>query len=106
MWTCLLSLVMVCAGMIACTRSHEERSEMRTQSDEQVIATAVRYVEKTKGWSKNDYRIEINRRERDLIVVWVIHTKDELTPIPGGGLSFEVHVDSNQMQVVRELGFQ
>lgn len=79
---------------------------MATPEDAKVLMAVQRYVDATKGWPRSDYRIEINRREGDVIIACVIHKDDEVTPIPGGGRSFEVHLDVTRMEVVKELGFQ
>lgn len=79
---------------------------MSTTGETEVTALVQQYVNQTRGWGSGDYRTEINRREGELIIVWVIHRGDEATPIPGGGRSFEAHVDVGRMQVVKELRFQ
>jgi hypothetical protein len=79
---------------------------MGTTGDREVTALVEQYVKETRGWRSSDYRMEINRREREVIIVWVVHGDDEATPIPGGGRSFEAHVDVDRMQVVKELRFQ
>ena len=79
---------------------------MRAPNEPEVTAAVQRYVEKTRGWPTSQYRIEINRREGEIVVAWVIHKDDERPPSPGGGRSFEAHVDVGLMQVVKELAFQ
>jgi hypothetical protein len=79
---------------------------MGTTLDREVTVLVERYVKETRGWPSSDYRTEINRREGKVIIVWVIHRDDEATPVPGGGRSFEAHVDAGRMQVVKELRFQ
>lgn len=64
------------------------------------------YITKTKGWSSNDYCIELNRQHDNVLVFWVIHKEDETNISPGGGKSVEVHVDQVKMEVINELGFQ
>jgi gamma-glutamyl-gamma-aminobutyrate hydrolase PuuD len=64
------------------------------------------YVESMKGWEKGSYSIQLNRKEGDVTVFWVLHEKDNDIAVAGGGKSFEVHVNVDERKVVRELGFQ
>jgi len=64
------------------------------------------YVKKTKHWTAGSYRIELNRREKNFLVFWVVNKEDEKSIVPGGGKSFEVHVDSTNHHVLDEFHFQ
>lgn len=77
---------------------------MNTQSDE--VAIISRYVSARKGWSPNQYRIEVAERGRVVTMYMVVYLEDEKKAIPGGGESFEVVYDRVRKRVVRELGLQ
>lgn len=62
----------------------------------------VRYISRTKGWRRSDYRIE---RRGDNVYA-VIHADDERNPTPGAGKSVELHLDPRSHEVIKELGGQ
>lgn len=60
------------------------------------------YVGRTKGWYRNEYRIE----ERGGGVVAVIYLADEKSPHPGAGCSILLDIDPSSRRVTREVGYQ
>ena len=65
-------------------------------------AAIVEYIESTKGWSREDYRIE----SRGPNTVAVIHREDERGAEPGAGRSLELGLDPVTHRLTREFGVQ
>jgi hypothetical protein len=70
-----------------------------------------RYVRETRSWPKDSYFIELNRREGDTLIFWVIHREAAAAAIRSNvvgsdGKSFALYIDARALQVLRELGFQ
>jgi hypothetical protein len=82
-----------------------------TADDAKAVQMVEGYVDETHKWPKDNYRVELNRRDGDMLTFWVIH-KDDATArkgsnvAGGGGESFAVDVDAKSLRVVRELRFQ
>ena len=79
------------------------------QQDAQMIVAVESYVHQTRGWARDDYRIELRRRESDVFDFWVLHKDDTKRPpdlAGGGGKSFAVDLDPKSLRVLRELHFQ
>lgn len=93
-------------AVVFCGEPGRAEETVSTKNEKDVTAVVERYVKTERRWRRADYRIEINRREGDTLVVSVIHKDDEMSPEPGGGQSFEVYVDVKRLQVVKEMGFQ
>ena len=70
--------------------------------------SVVRYIARTKGWQRRDYRME-NRGASDdgrSVVVAVVYREDERCKAPGAGKSVELWVDAGSGEVTKELGGQ
>jgi hypothetical protein len=68
----------------------------------------VRYIARTKGWPRRDYRIESRGAasdERNQIFA-VIHRDDECNAVPGAGKSVELFLDPATLQITKEVGGQ
>jgi hypothetical protein len=67
-----------------------------------------RYIARTKGWTRGEYRLESRGPGADgrSDVVAVIYLKDQSSPAPGGGQSVELYVDRASGRVGVELGGQ
>ena len=68
----------------------------------------VRYIARTKGWSRNQYWLERRGVSKDgqNEMFAVIHLCERCLSEPGGGGSVEVWVDRAKQEVVKELGYQ
>ena len=68
----------------------------------------VAYIQRTRGWDPSEYRIEDRGQSADgrCGIFAVIHLSDETSPVPGAGLSVELHVDRDSRQVVKDVGSQ
>ena len=64
------------------------------------------YVTRTRGWFRNEYRIEPQGRKGDVDQYWVVHVDDERAPVPGGRKSFAVDYDPRRREVTKEWRFQ
>ena len=62
----------------------------------------VEYIARTKGWTRNQYRIE----ERGPDMFAVVYLADERSPNPGAGQSVELRLDCASHRVVKEIGGQ
>ncbi len=82
-----------------------------TADDAKAVQVVEGYVGETHKWPRDSYRVELNRRDGDMLTFWVIHKDDEAARkganvAGGGGKSFAVDVDAKSLRVIRELGFQ
>jgi len=100
-------VVLISMGMAlnACGELADRNVKME-QENVELIELVEAYVSKTKGWPRDDYHIQFDRNEGEVIVFLVVHAEDESSMIPGGGKSVEVYVNSDKLEVIKELGFQ
>jgi|SRR5882724_9257194 len=92
-----------------CAPAQQEIGAPVTNVDSQVADSIVlveKFVDKTREWRKDSYRIQLVRRDGSTLVFWVIYADDQKSAIPGGGKSFEVHVDTVNRRVIDEYHFQ
>jgi hypothetical protein len=96
--------LLVGCGGTRTTQSNPARSPVEIKMEQAVID----YVTNTKGWARDEFRIEKHGVDQDTghVVIWVIHRDDGKTGMDGGGKSVELHVDAKQNVVVREFHFQ
>lgn len=68
----------------------------------------VRYIARTKGWPRHDYRIEPRGAASDgrNQIFAVIHRDDECNAVPGAGKSVELFLDPATLQITKEVGGQ
>lgn len=64
------------------------------------------YIKRVKRWKDSDYCVEFSRLEGNVIVIYVSHRDDDSSISPGGGKSLEVHIDGNNMKILKEMHFQ
>jgi len=87
-------------------------SSLKMTADEAKAAQAVEvYAAETHKWPRNSYRVDLRRRDGDVLAFWVIHKDDESAWNSamggmGGGKSLSVYIDAKGLRVIRELGFQ
>lgn len=96
---CLLSIVLAgCAGGWNPIQSRDQR----------LAAAAERYVQETRGWSKDDFTIDVIGPRFDYVELWVVHRDDpnRVRGPSGSGQSFAVDIDPETMTVKRELEFR
>jgi Holliday junction resolvase-like predicted endonuclease len=81
---------------------------INAQEQSRLASAVQRYLQERKGWTEDQFRIEIRSIDPGgaNIVVWGIFLEDERHPVPGGGQSVELHVDRRTGEVKAELGFQ
>lgn len=96
-WTKPAMLWMSQTGLVAIS-IHPDRYER----------AVVKYVDRTKHWRRNEYRIENRGRTTDgrNMQVAVIHVDDERSPVPGTGRSIQLYLDPLSEEVTREPGGQ
>lgn len=108
LWKCAASLGLasiVFAGTPSYANPLNEMAPSAAQESKHAVSIK-KHIERTKEWADSEYRIEFNRRENDTSVYWVIHEDDRAAASAGGGKSIEIHVDSDTLEVLRELAFQ
>ena len=68
----------------------------------------VRYIARTKGWPRVDYRMVHRGSVGDgrIQIFAITHCHDEQSAAPGAGKSLELEVDPGSLQIIRELGGQ
>ena len=65
------------------------------------------YVEKKYGWEKGAYDIDLVKCEENHVMIFVISNKyDKKAKYPGGGRSFEIDVDENNSESIREYHYE
>jgi hypothetical protein len=74
-------------------------------NDRDAQAIVDRYVETSRHWKPNEYRIVQQGRDRDKDVYSVVYTLEALG-VGGGGKSFAVLYDPKTHKVTKELAFQ
>ena len=80
-----------------------------TAHDAKAVQVVEDYVGETRKWPKDSYRVELKRRDGDVLDVSVLYKDDDARKgiyVGGGGKSFAVDVDAKSLRVIRELGFQ
>jgi len=85
---------------------NKEMEDLHCQTIQAVCDVVDGYVFEKKGWTKDKYIIKQKSDRHGLSVIWVVHHDDLMRISSSGGKSFALHVDSNKLLVVRELGFQ
>jgi hypothetical protein len=71
------------------------------------VETAAHAHAAKKGWSRDEYRVEIMGTDADgNAVVTLSHADDKRSPRPGGRKSVSLRVDPKTYAVVKELAFQ
>lgn len=107
---CLPAFITVLLALVCCSpeiqpagRHTTVHLEPKTEVESRKAIFA--YVDRTRGWSHDLYRIEFREQERNTLVFWVIFKRDK--PIPGGAQnSFEVLVDRKTHKIENELHFE
>ena len=101
-------------GLFACSPgspTQGESSMAMTADEAKAVQVVEGYVSETHKWPRDSYRVELNRRDGETLIFWVVHKDDETARrgsnvVGGGGRSFAVDDDGKSLRVVRELGFQ
>src|SRR5262249_40606376 len=81
-------------------------------ADSRAVQAVHAYVSETRKWPKDGYRLELDRRDGNILTFWVIHRDfDEAIGkrwrmAGGGGKSFAVEIDEKTLRVIREPAFQ
>jgi hypothetical protein len=85
-----------------------DAADINAQERSRLASAVQRYLQERKGWTEDQFRIEIRGVDpgRANVVVWGIFLDDERHPTPGGGQSVELHVDRGTGEIKTELGFQ
>jgi hypothetical protein len=88
-----------------------EPSLIMTADEAKAAQVVEGYAAQTHKWPRNSYRVELDRRDGDLLTFMVIPEEyesawDVATRGMGGDKSFSVDVDANSLRVIRELHFQ
>ena len=107
-WTMCVGLALLLGAHAYSFSPSKQELTVATNANKDAAAVAAidNYVKRTRQWPKDSYRIEFKRREKNVLVYWVIHTDDEKSIVPGGGKSFEIHIDSADQHVIAEYHFQ
>ena len=102
---CLGLLLFAVAAVVGCQQSG---TDIGAEEQGRINRVAQDYVLQMKGWQPGEFRIEPHGLSADgaVAVVWAVHSADERSRTPGGGLSLALHVDRRSLQVIRELRFQ
>ncbi|HET9395115.1 MAG TPA: hypothetical protein VFO36_03585 [Nitrospiraceae bacterium] len=81
-----------------------------TEDDRAAVTLARSYVVQTRDWPVRSFRIELRRRDGDVLAFWVLHNDDEAKMRPndlgGSEKSFWLEVDAKSFRVVREAPMQ
>lgn len=88
--------------------SDSAKSASQTPED-RAIGIAREYITKKKGWSDEEFHLEVIRTEgtHDApVVVLDAVNKEDLKGHKGGGKSLQLHVDVKTGSVTKELGYQ
>ena len=102
-------LILTCLCAEAPGSMAQENPQSIMMHHVKALAAIDEYVRTTRGWPKNSYSIEFQRRDGDILDFWVIHSDDKVeNPIAvgGGGKSFAVDLYSSSLRIIRELHFQ
>jgi len=80
---------------------------MQTQKEDEVARQVARaYIQQTKKWKDDEFQIEIiAHKDNNTIVVDAVHI-DDLRGGKGSNKSVQLHVDTLNKVVVKELGYQ
>jgi hypothetical protein len=75
---------------------------------ERLLRSAEQYVRRVKGWRDDQFRTDIRSVDAATsdLVLWAILLEGVRHPAPGGGESFELHLDRQTAAVTKELRFQ
>lgn len=98
-----VSLVSAAPDLVMASKPAAAVAALHAGSAEDVIHD---YVTRTRGWFRNEYRIEPQGRKGDVDQYRVVHVDDERAPVPGGGKSFAVDYDPRRREVTKEWRFQ
>jgi hypothetical protein len=79
---------------------------MVTSNEKRLYELVSNYISDKKGWPNESYRIEQKEKKDNILIYWVIYKEDEKNLYLGGGQSVELHVDSSDMKIIKELAFQ
>lgn len=105
-FTIIISMLSIFSNASAGPDLLEKHMAKELKIDKKVQQLIDNYVIREKGWDKDSYCVKFNRREDGAKVFLIIHQEDEISIIPGGGKSFEIHIDEINMEIVRVLLFQ
>jgi hypothetical protein len=109
----VLSVVVASCATSTATKIADSESD-RTATAKEI---AVQFLETSKQWKADQYRLEGHGVEDGRVVIWAVYLEDE-RPDPrydsagrqvfryGGGESVILYIDVAQGAVVNELGFQ
>ncbi|HEY5048857.1 MAG TPA: hypothetical protein VII49_12650 [Rhizomicrobium sp.] len=105
-----LSRSAIMLGLIGCSpnssSAQSSATQMYAQNEAELGKIVVEYVQKTRGWSNDSYSVQLNGRDGEMLVFWVIFKGDDIRIPGGGGKSFEALVDPKTRHVEKELRFQ
>lgn len=106
-WKLVLAGLAMFAGL-AFDRPDLHAQVARLSDDELAAARKAvdDYVQEKHRWPRSSYRIELKRRDGDILDFWIVHKDDEKSIVPGGGKSISVDLDLKSLRILREFKFQ